>query len=94
MKCPMCGKSEIVCVGPWESINNQFGLGFNMADGRTCCSLSIKFRGTREEAQALANTQTLRHWAADQDLGWTEDQEDLIGDQSDGDPYDREPFSF
>ncbi len=95
MKCPMCGKGEVVCVGPWESCGGQFGLGFNLADGRTCCSLKHpKERGTREEMQALANSKSFEQWCIDNDMSWQDDQHDLIGDQDDGDPYDREPLSF
>lgn len=95
MKCPMCGKGEVVCVGPWESMDNKFGLGFNMADGRTCCSLRYpKERGTREEMQTLADSRSFRDWCNDNDMSWTQDQDDLIGDQYDGDPYDREPQTY
>lgn len=101
MKCPMCGKGEVVCVGPWqpwsssESPDNKFGLGFNMADGRTCCSLKYpKERGTREEMQALADSKSFRDWCIDNDMSWQDDEHDLIGSLDEGDPHDREPLSF
>lgn len=95
MKCPICGKGEVVRVGPWQCYGEMFGLGFNMADGRTCCSLHHpKERGTREEMQTLADSKSFKEWCADNDMSWQDDQEDIIGSLDEGDPYDREPLQF
>ncbi len=94
MKCPICGKDEIVCVGPWRC-GGSYGLGFNRADGKTCCSMHHPHPTmTEDEAQKLADSKSLQEWANDEDLGWQEWGDDLIGLQDDGDPNDREPLSF
>lgn len=93
MKCPMCRRNEVTKVGPWPCMG-AFGLGFNMKDGKTCCSIPLNnLFATEEEAQQHADSQSLEHWAMDYDTSWQDDQEDIIGDLYD-DPYDHEPMSF
>ncbi len=103
-QCPLCGNPVIgVTVydpykedpqRPEEGSYPMYGLLFLSENGTGCCSFNEGQFRTMEEAQAAVKSRTLRQWISEGDHCYLDDQEDLIGDQSDGDPYDREPLEW
>lgn len=93
--CPLCGSNPVVKVGVWEPEPlgkvPVYGLGFETPDGVICCSFFDGHRFlSREEAEEEIAKRSFHDWCVEKDHSYMQDQEDLIGDQDDGDPYDRE----